>query len=49
MLVLILGVLGADIFLPRLSLVILLAGLIILFFRDGPSLAPSSFPGRFSF
>ena len=31
MLVLILGVLGADIFLPRLSLLILLAGLIILF------------------
>ena len=31
MLVLVLGVLGADIFLPRVSLLILLAGLIILF------------------
>jgi Transmembrane exosortase (Exosortase_EpsH) len=45
MLVLVLGILGADIFLPRVSFLILLAGLIILF-QGGRSFAPSCFLGH---
>jgi exosortase len=46
MIVLVFGVLGADIFLPRVSLLILLAGLVILF-RGGKFFRAVLFPGAF--
>lgn len=46
MLVLVLGILGADIFLPRVSLLILLAGLIILF-QGWPFFRAVLFPWAF--
>src|ERR1700723_1827795 len=46
LLVLVLGVLGADVFLPRVSFLILLAGLIILF-RGWTFFRAILFPGAF--